>query len=46
MIRLTVGTPCNFGNGKLPVVDIKVQINNSEMKRIDFEFLEKPTKNP
>ena len=46
MIRLTVETPCNFENGKLPVLDIKVQINHSEMNRIDFEFFEKPTKNP
>ena len=45
MIRLTVETPCNFENGKLPVLDIKVQINHSEMNRIDFEFFEKPTKN-
>ena len=41
MIKLTVETPCNFKDGKLPVLDIKVNINN----RIDFEFYEKPTQN-
>ena len=46
MIKLTVETPCNFKNGKLPVLDIKVKINENEMNRIDFEHYEKPTKNP
>ena len=46
MINLTVETPCNFKNGKLPVLDIQVNINKKEMNRIDFEFFEKTTKNP
>ena len=46
MINLTVETPCNFKNGKLPVLDIQVNINKKEMNRIDFEFFEKKTKNP
>ena len=46
MIKLTVETPCNFQNGKLPVLDIMVNINKSEMNRIDFEFFEKPSKSP
>ena len=46
MIKLTVETPCNFQNGKLPVLDIMVNINKGEMNRIDFEFFEKPSKNP
>ena len=46
MIKLTVETPCNFKDGKLPVLDIKVNINQNEMNRIDFEHYEKPTKNP
>ena len=45
MIQLTVKTPCNFKDGKLPVLDIKVNINDKEINRIDFEFYEKPTKN-
>ena len=46
MIQLTVETPCNFENGMLPVLDIKARINETEMNRIDFEYYEKPTKNP
>ena len=46
MIRLTVETPCNFEDGKMPVLDIKVKVNCDEMNRIDFEFYEKPTRNP
>ena len=45
MIKLTVETPCNFKDGKLPVLDIKVNINDNEKNRIDFEFYEKPTQN-
>ena len=46
MIILTVDTPCNYEDGKLPVLDIKVDVNEDEVNRIDFEFFEKPTKNP
>ena len=46
MIQLTVETPCNFSDGKIPVLDVKVNVNNEEDNRIDFEFFEKPTKNP
>ena len=46
MIKLTVETPCNFEDGKLPVLDVKVNINENEQNRIDYEFFEKPTKNP
>jgi hypothetical protein len=46
MIKLTVETPCNFIDGKLPVLDVKVNINDKEHNRIDFEFFEKSTKNP
>ena len=46
MIKLTVDTPCNYKDGKLPVLDIKVDVNEAEGNRIDFEFFEKPTKNP
>ena len=27
MIKLTVETPCNFEDGKLPVLDVKVDVN-------------------
>lgn len=46
MIQLTVETPCNFEDNKLPVLDVKVDINEEENYRIDFEFFEKPTRNP
>ena len=46
MIKLTVETPCNFPDGQLPVLDVKVNINVKENCRIDFEFFEKKTKNP
>ena len=37
MIKLTVETPCNFEDGKLPVLDVKVNnINENEQNRIDF----------
>ena len=45
MIQLTVETPCNFKDGYMPVLDIKVKINEKETNRVDFEFYEKPTKN-
>ena len=46
MIKLTIETPCNFKDGKMPVLDVKVNVNKTEQNRIDFEFYEKPTKNP
>jgi hypothetical protein len=46
MIKLTVETPCNFPDGKLPVLDVTVKVNEEEQNRIDFEFFEKTTKNP
>ena len=46
MIKLTVETPCNFEDGKLTVLDLKVNVNEAENNRIDFEFFEKSTKNP
>ena len=46
MIQLTVDTPCNHEDGKLPVLDVKINVNENENNRIDYEFFEKPTKNP
>ena len=46
MIKLTVDTLCNHKDGKLPVLDVKVNVNHDENKRIEFEFYQKPTKNP
>ena len=46
MIKLTVETPSNFEDRKLPVLDVKVGINENEDNRIDLEFYEKPIRNP
>ena len=46
MIKLTVETPCNYADGKLPVLDVKVNVNCEEHKRIYFEFFGKHTQNP
>ena len=27
MVKLTVDTPCNYEDGKLPVLDVKVDVN-------------------
>ena len=46
MINLTVETPCNFKNGKLPVLDIQGNINKKEINREDFYIFEKTPKTP
>ena len=46
MIKLTVETLCHFEDGKLTVLDVKVNVNDDENNRIDFEFFEKSSKNP
>ena len=44
MIQFTVDHPSKHHDNKLPVLDLKVSINTSNV--VDFEFYEKPTKNP
>ena len=44
MVRLTIETPCNFVDRKIPILDVKVKVNGEEGNRIDFEFFEKSTK--
>ena len=46
MLKFTIDTPCNYKDGKLPVLDVKVNINVKENYRMDYEFYEKPTKHP
>ena len=46
MIKFTIDTPCNYSDGKMPALDIKVNVNEEQHNRIDYEFFEKPTKNP
>ena len=45
MIAFTFDIPEYHENGKLPILDVQVNINKNEMNRLDFEFYEKPTKN-
>jgi hypothetical protein len=45
LIKFTYDIPENYKDGKLPVLDVTVNINKLEGNRIDFEFYEKPTKN-
>ena len=46
MLKFTIDTSCNYDDGKIPVLDIKVNINEDMDYRIDYEFYEKPTKHP
>ena len=46
MIKVTIDTPCNYEDRKLPILDVKVRVNQDVENIIDFEFFEKPTKNP
>ena len=46
MIKLTIDVPSNHKDNKLPVLDLTTNINIKERNRIDYEFFEKPTKNP
>ena len=46
MLKFTIDTPCNYSEGKMPALDIKVNVNEEQHNRIDYEFFEKPTKNP
>ena len=46
MITFTFDTPSNYIEGKMPALDLKVSVNEEKGNRIDFEFYEKPTKNP
>ena len=40
MIQLTIETPFNFVDKKIPILDVKVKVNEEEGNRIDFEFFE------
>ena len=46
MIKFTHDTPCSYEDKKMPALDIKVNVNEEMENRIDYEFFEKPTKNP
>ena len=46
MLKFTYDTPCKHSDGKMPVLDLKVNINAEMQNQIEYEFYEKPTKNP
>ena len=45
IIKFTYDIPENHTSGRLPVLDVDVNINKKEENRVDFQFFEKPTKN-
>ena len=46
MIKFTIDIPENHKNGKMPILDVQVKINREAENRLEFEFYEKPTRNP
>ena len=46
MIKFTIDIPSDHEDGKLAVLDLKLKVNKIMKNRIDYEFYEKPTKNP
>ena len=46
MLKFTIDVPSYHAEGKMPVLDLKVNVNGEKSNRIDFEHYEKPTKNP
>ena len=46
MIKFTVDIPSEHENKKIAVLDLNVKLNKEKENRIDYEFFQKPTKNP
>ena len=46
MIKFTIDVPSYHEDNKIPVLDLKIKMNKEMVNRIDYEFYEKPTKNP
>ena len=46
MIKWTTDIPSSHEDKKVAVLDLKVNLNEVKVNRIDYEFFEKPTKNP
>ena len=44
LLKFTYDIPNNHESGKIPVLDVEVNVNKQEGNRIDFEYFEKPTK--
>ena len=46
MIKFTVDVPSYHEDNKIAVLDLEIKMNQEEAYRIDYEYFEKPTKNP
>ena len=46
MIKMTIDFPSNYEDNKVPMLDVKVWVNESDNNRIYYTFYEKPTKSP
>ena len=46
MIKFTVDVPSYHEDNKIAVLDLEIKMNQEEVNRIDYEYFEKPTKNP
>ena len=46
MIKMTVDYPSNYEDMKVPMLDLKVWLNESERNKIFYTFYEKSTKSP
>ena len=46
MIKFTVDIPSEHEDRKIAVLDLNVKLNKEKDNRIDYEFFQKPTKNP
>ena len=45
LLKFTFDIPNYHESGKIPVLDVCVNVNKEEGNRIDYEYFEKPTKN-
>ena len=46
MIKFTIDVPSYHEDFKIPVLDLNIGMNRAKDNRIDYEFFEKPTRNP
>ena len=46
MLKFTVDVPSHHDNRKIAVLDLEIKVNKEKENRIDYEFFEKPNKNP
>ena len=46
MMKFTIDIPTDHDDNKISVLDLKIGLNKEMDDRIDYEFFEKPTRNP